>query len=210
MQFLDISVAIGDDLPTWPGDPRPQLHQEQSIAAGNAANVTRLEMGIHTGTHIDAPRHFLADGAPVDDIPLRRCVGPTWVVDLRGVKRIGGNELDRQEIPDGTERLLLKTDNSALWREAGATFQEDFAALTRDGARWLVGSGISLVGIDYLSIQRFDDPPDTHVELLRAGIVILEGLDLSEAQAGSYTLYCLPLKLLGAEGAPARAVLVTE
>lgn len=178
-----------------------------SIAAGDEANVTQLSMDVHTGTHIDAPRHFFDTGASVEDLGLGPFVGPAFVVDTGPVKEISASVLAEADIPEDTERLLLSTPNSA--KPIEPTFDEDYAALTPDGARWLLDSlDLKLVGIDYLSIQRYADAPDVHLSLLGAGVAILEGLRLGEVRPGRYELMCLPLRLVGTEGAPARAILL--
>lgn len=165
-------------------------------------------MDIHAGTHVDAPWHFIPDGKTVETLDLNVLMGPAMVAHLPGVDSVGPEDLDSLDLPKETERLLLRTRNSLLWEAEEGEFQKDFVALTLDAARWVAERGIRLVGVDYLSVQRFNDPPDTHEVLLAAEIIILEGLDLSRVSSGWYDLYCLPLKLVGAEGAPARAVLV--
>jgi len=209
MKIYDISLPISPDLPVWPGDPPVALTRVERIADGAQANVTRLEMGAHTGTHVDAPDHFLDDGRMVDRLDLSVLTGPCRVLHLPDeVRLITADELALAGLPEGTERLLLRTRNSHLWRRTEREFQADFTAISADGAEWLVARGVRLVGVDYLSVAPYDAPLDTHRILLRAGLVVLEGLDLSTVPGGSYTLYCLPLKLAGAEGAPARAILV--
>jgi len=159
---------------------------------------------VHTGTHIDAPAHFLPGGQRVEDLDLEVLTGPCWVADLRGREQIAASDLEALMVPPDTRRLLLKTDNHARW---GPEFDEGYTALLSDGARWVVERGIRLVGIDYLSIQAYRAPDSVHTDLLSAGVVILEGLDLAEVPGGSWELLCLPLKLVGTEAAPARALL---
>jgi arylformamidase len=182
------------------------FYRSLDLAQGDIANDTTISFSVHTGTHIDAPLHFLATGSSVDQAPLNVLIGSVVVVDLSDVEVITAQTLQTLNLPSRTERLLIRTRNSELWRHATA-FQPNFVALTADAAEWVVEQGIRLIGIDYLSIQRFDDGPETHIVLLRAGVVILEGLDLSQVLAGEYELFCLPLKLQGIEGAPARVVL---
>jgi len=191
----------------YKGDPDVVLSRVASLAAGDLANVSRLDFGVHTGTHVDAPVHFI-EGAPgAEDIPLAALVGPARVVDATGfVTDINESAMRGLDIPDGTERLLLKTRNSRLWEKSD--FSAGFSGLTEDAAHHVVGLGVRLVGIDYLSIAPHADPAPTHVALLQAGVVILEGLDLRGVDPGEYTLVCLPLRLVGADGAPARAVLL--
>jgi arylformamidase len=204
MQIYDISVPLVTGLPGYPGDPPVVVESVLTLAAGDGAQVARLTLADHSGTHIDAPSHMLADGAPVDGVPLAALIGPVLVADLRGVAMVGAREL--AELPlAGVQRLLLKTDNSRLWNLPD--FYPDYVALSEDGAQFLLRAGIRLVGIDYLSIERFGGDGAVHRLLLGDGVVILEGLDLSAITAGCYELLCLPLRLAGGGGAPARAVL---
>jgi arylformamidase len=194
-------------MPFYPGDPGAEIKPVRSIEDGHVANLSELELGSHTGTHIDAPRHFEPGGTTVDDMALDTLVGPARVVDLSAAD----DEITRAGLESagaaGAERVLLKTRNSSLWSKT--EFSTDYVALSPDAADYLVESGIKLVGIDYLSIERFhSDDYHVHHALLGAGIVILEGIDLSGVSAGDYELICLPLKIRGGDGAPARAVLV--
>jgi arylformamidase len=209
MEIYDISLPISPDLPVWPGDPPVSLEQVASIGAGAEANVSRLALGVHTGTHVDAPHHFLNDGRTVESLSLEVLTGPALVVRIPDqVKQISSHILNEAGIPPGAERLLFKTSNSSLWQAGVKTFANGFVAVSAEGAGWLVQRGVKLVGVDYLSIAPHNDSVPTHRTLLNAGMVILEGLDLSAVAPGSYTLYCLPLKLVGSDGAPARAILV--
>ncbi|NOY98881.1 MAG: cyclase family protein [Chloroflexi bacterium] len=209
MTLYDISLPISPDLPVWPGDPPIVLEQVTSMDAGGDANVSRLAAGVHIGTHVDAPHHFLNDGRTVEDLPLDVLTGPCFVLHLADdVDAVTAAVLDAAPIPAGTSRLLLRTRNSALWARREREFQTDFVAVTADGAAWLVAHGVRLVGVDYLSVAPFDAPVPTHQVVLQAGMVVIEGCDLSRVPAGNYDLYCLPLKLVGADGAPARAILV--
>jgi arylformamidase len=178
-----------------------------SIERGDEANVTQLSMDVHSGTHVDAPLHFVDVGRSVEELGLGPFVGPAVVLDTGAAKEITAAVLAAAAIPRGTRRLLLRTVNSA--QPTQRPFREDYAALTLDGAQWLVEScDLELVGIDYLSIQRFTEPPDVHRTLLGSGLAILEGLCLQDVVPGAYELVCLPLRLLGVEGAPARAILM--
>lgn len=210
MKVYDISVTLQPGIPLWPGDPPLVLERVQKIEEGADANVSRLDMGVHTGTHIDAPYHFLTDGGLVEDISLDVLIGPAQVIEFpESCDRITAAVLQEAGIKNGVQRLLFKTRNSACW-VGGTPFRDDFIALWPDGAEYLVESGVKLVGIDYLSVAPFTDGVTTHRILLEGGIVILEGIDLSQAPAGDYVLYCLPLKLGRCEGAPARAILQKE
>lgn len=206
--ILDITVPYGTDLPLWPGDPAPQMSLMKSMSGGYRCNVTRLDTGLHFGTHLDAPCHFIEGGKAVEDLDLNVLVGPCVVAHVPGVRDIAVDHLEALDIPDGTVRLLLRTDNSALWETPGHPFYEDYAALTAGAAQWVVDRGIRLIGIDYLSIQLFADAASTtHVVLLGAEVIIVEGLDLRAVASGAYSLTCLPMKIAGADGAPVRAIL---
>jgi len=206
--MLDISIPLDGSTPTWPGSPGFDTGELLSMEKGDPANVSSLTLDVHTGTHVDAPRHFLPHGSTVESLDLGAMVGPVFIVDSGAALAVNADILERASVPEGTTRLLLRTLNSTERDRRPAPFREDFVALTADGAQWVVDRGIRLVGIDYLSIQRFTDPADTHEILLEAGVVILEGLDLVNADpAETYELICLPVLLAGAEAAPARALL---
>ena len=207
--IFDVSLSIGSAMLTWPGDPAVELDPAKRIAKGDSANVSELRLGTHTGTHVDPPFHFI-DGAPtVEALDLGVLVGAAVVVDLQEAgASITPAELDAVAIPDGTERVLFKTPNSRLWSETPVRFPDSYTALTPEGARWCVDRGIRLVGTDFLSIEQKGAPGHpTHVTLLEAGVIILEGLDLSAVEPGAYELVVLPLKIVGGDGAPARAIL---
>lgn len=208
MNIIDISVAISKDIPVWPGNKGPKLRQISNIAEGAACNETHLEMNAHAGTHIDAPLHFIADGSSIDKISPGIFVGPVYVVDLTGVNEITAHSLESAAIPDTTERILCKTKNSALWDSP--VFDKNYVGLTPDAALWLVEKGVKLIGNDYLSVAAFEDAVSVHTTLLKEGIGVLEGIDLSNVDEGAYQLFCLPVKIEGAEAAPARAVLIRE
>ncbi|HFA47541.1 MAG TPA: cyclase family protein [Bacteroidetes bacterium] len=206
-KIIDISVPLSPQLPVWTGEAPVSIEHKMSINNGDDANVTFLKMGSHTGTHIDAPLHFVKDGKTTEEIPLEKLIGPCVVLDCRGLKKISAADLDKLNIPPGTEKLLFKTDNSKRWNQPKHEFYLDYCALTADAAQWVVDHGIHLVAIDYLSIQLYYDPIDTHVILLSNEVVIIENIDLRNVGAGAYRLICLPLKIEGVEGTLARAVL---
>lgn len=211
MKIWDISLAVTPGLPVWPGDSQTVLERYMAISKGNAANVSRLTCSVHVGTHVDAPVHFIENGPTVDQLPLDILIGPVLVVELPNVEAITPDHLENLMLPAGTTRLLLKTRNSALWADPHHEFYPDFVALTSEAARWVVRKGVRLVGIDYLSVQRFRDTnPLTHRILLEVGVVIVEGLNLQGVPPGPYQLICLPLKLVSSDGAPARVVLIEE
>jgi len=207
MKIIDVSVPLHAELPTWPGSAGILLRPIKRMAVGDLENVSRLDCDVHAGTHVDAPWHFVEGGHTAEQLPLDVLIGPAFVAFLPETSAITANDLDGLALPAGTERLLLRTRNSELWAEGVTEFREDYVALTADAARWVVDQGIRLIGVDYLSVQRYGDSPVTHQILLGAGVVILEGLNLATVEPGSYELLCLPLRLVGADGAPARAVL---
>ena len=209
MTIYDISLPISPNLPVWEGDPAVELELILSMDEGADANVSRIAAGVHVGTHVDAPHHFLNDGRTVENLSLDVLTGATFVLHLaEGVDAISAEILDTAPLPLNISRLLLRTKNSQQWTQDSPKFIRDFVAITPDGAEWLVAHGIQLIGVDYLSVAPFDNPIPTHKILLSAGIIVIEGCDLSQVPQGEYVLYCLPLKLMGAEGAPARAILV--
>lgn len=202
-QWIDVSVPIHPRMPVYEGDPAVKVELVQRIASGDSANVSRLDLGAHTGTHVDAPFHFIDGGRTVDALPFNALIGPALVVHLPEAERI-----EAAHLPDlhGHRRVLFRTRNSKAWREPG--FRRDFVALGFSAAQQMVQTGVGLVGIDYLSIEGFRSRGHpVHKLLLSAGIVIVEGLDLSTVEAGQYELVCLPLRILGGDGAPARAIL---
>lgn len=207
MAILDISLPLHRDLPVWPGSPGMRLTSLASLDAGDEVNVSQLEIELHTGTHVDAPRHFLADGPTVERLDLAALIGEATVAHLTETQAVTPADLESLDLPPSTRRLLLRTRNSDLWARHDRHFRPDFVALTAAAARWIAEREIRLLGVDYLSVQRFGDDPQTHRVLLAAGVVIVEGLDLSAVAPGTYELICLPLPLVGAEGAPARAIL---
>jgi arylformamidase len=206
VEWLDISVPIRPGMVSFPGDPEVATELPVSIKAGDVCNVTRLDFGVHSGTHIDAPVHFLDGAGGVEAVPIDALVGRAVVVDGTGLEtHITLADLDTLAIPSGTERVLFKTKNSALWELPA--FSPEFIALTPDAASALVDRGIRLVGVDYLSVAPFGDPGPTHRELLGAGVAVLEGLDLRSIEPGPYELICLPVLIPGSDGGPARALL---
>jgi arylformamidase len=207
MKTYDITVPISPKMPVWPGDPAVTLERVSKIEEGANANVSQLAMSAHTGTHVDAPYHFLSDGDTLENVPLTLMIGRAYVLHLPDVELITAEILEKADLPPRTRRVLFKTRNSQYWTRGEKEFQVDFVALSADGAQYLVDRGVKLVGIDYLSIAPYQNSRPTHEILLKAGVLILEGVNLSEVAQGRYTLYCLPLNLQGVDGAPARAVL---
>jgi len=210
MTIYDISLPISGSLIVWPGDPEVKITQTSRLDKGDTATVSRLDLGAHTGTHVDAPCHFVPGGSSVDTLDLNVLMGPALVVHVLEADALSMDVLERLRIPPGTERVLFRTRNSDLWARGEREFDEDFVAITEDGAHWLVENGVRLVGIDYLSVAAFGEPTPTHSVLLRAGVIAVEGLDLSGMAAGVYQFVCLPLKIAGCDGAPARAILIDQ
>jgi arylformamidase len=209
-RIIDVSLTIGPDLLTWPGDPAVEIVPRSQIARGDPANVSELRIGTHTGTHVDPPVHFVEGAAGIDRVPVDVLVGDCVVADARGFRgQVGPAELDGLEIPAGATRVLLKSDNSELWRHLPTAFPDDYVCLSPEGAKWVVAAGIRLVGVDFLSVeQKGAGGHPTHVELLSNGVVIVEGLNLGDVEPGEYTLAVLPLKIADGDGGPARAVLL--
>lgn len=212
--YYDISVSIHPDLPVWEGDPPVVIRSAASIERGDIANVSRLEIGAHTGTHVDAPVHFVPGRKGVDRLVLDTLIGPAYVVDLSDVvHEVNGRDFERANIPENTRRLLCKTSNCSLWARMPSVFDPDFIGISLDGAQWLIDRGIELVGVDYLGVERFESVGNgapTHHALLKNEMVIVEGLNLSDIPAGDYTLICLPVKIKNSDGAPCRAILIKE
>jgi arylformamidase len=206
-RVYDVSLPVHDGGLVYPGDPEIRIRAHNSIAKGDAANVSALAFGSHTGTHVDAPSHFVPGGDAIDRIPIGRLVGPAVVLDLPGaLAAVGAAELAAHDLR-GQRRVLLKTRNSVLAGRPG--FTSDYCALAPDGAAYLLERGVELIGVDYLSVEPFgSDDFAVHHLLLGRGVVIVEGLDLSDVPAGVYQFICLPLRLAGLDGAPARAVLI--
>src|SRR5262249_35378838 len=198
----DISVPIRPDMHVYDGNPGVSIESHSSIAGGAHANVSRLALGVHSGTHVDGPRHFIDGVAGPESLPRAAMVGPAVVADATDLRTdVDADALAGLDLPDGAKRVLLKTRNSELWNRP--SFTRDFIRLTGSGARYLIDRGVRLIGIDYLSIG----DEEAHRGLLANDIVALEGLDLREVDAGDYELVCLPIRLEGSDGAPARAVL---
>ncbi len=208
MPLLDVSLPLDASLPIWPANPPFDLTPVKRIADGASSNVSRLTLGTHTGTHIDAPRHMI-DGAPtLDQLPLDALVGPGRVVAIETDRAIEARHVDGDAL-QGSTRILLKTRNSTFW--GSPEFRTDFVFLSEEAARALVDAGVRLVGIDYLSIEEYRKPgAPAHKALLSAGIVVVEGLNLTSAEPGPYDVMCLPLRVTGADGGPARVILRRE
>ena len=210
MPIYDISVPISNELPTWPDDPSVQLTVWRSLASGDGVNLSMLNFGAHTGTHVDAPAHFIEGAAKIESLPLDVLIGDAHMIEVPDDLRVINEEFVLAHCTSDTTRVLFKTRNSAFWSESEPQFHTDFTYLDLNAAQRLVEQGIKLVGIDYLSIEKFDSPRhETHLALLSHDVVIVEGLNLTDVPAGKYELICLPLRLRSSkgDGAPARVVL---
>jgi arylformamidase len=206
-KIIDITVPLTTDMPIWPGFKGIRITPTMRMDEGDLYNASRLDLNLHTGTHVDAPRHFVQNGSTVEHLSLDVLIGPSYVAYLPDAADVTPNNLTDLNLPPGIERLLLRTRNSELWAAKTIEFKEDFVALTHEAAQWIVDKKIRLIGVDYLSVQRFADDSRTHQILLGADTVVLEGLNLSNVKTGFYELICLPLRLVGTEAAPARAIL---
>ena len=204
--WIDISVPMYSGMVHWPDNPAVRIERIQDLSRGDAANVSRLELGAHTGTHMDAPRHFLADGAGLDELPLDATIGPARVIPIVHPNAIHPEELEGHRLR-AEERVLFRTRNSGrCWKTD--RFVEDFVYISAAAAKYLVQRKVRTVGIDYLSVGGYaHDGVETHQILLGAGLWLIEGLNLAAVEPGAYELVCLPLRVAGADGAPARAIL---
>ncbi len=204
-RIFDVSMTIHPGMLTWPGNPPLVLERVKDIGKGDSSNVSFLQMGTHTATHVDAPRHFLPQGASVDAIDPARFVGPARLFQLGDISSVTRDILADLDL-QGIKRVLLGTRNSSLLDRP--SFTSDFAFISADAAHYLVELEIDLVGLDYLSVEEYQkEGRPTHHALLEAGVIVIEGLDLDAVPPGEYEIICLPLKLKGADGAPARVLL---
>ena len=212
MPIYDVTVPLSNELPTYPGDPGIEIGEWRALARGDSANVSVVSFGAHTGTHVDAPAHFIPGGSKVESMPLDVLIGEALVVEVPEDVVAIDEAFVTANVAAGTTRVLFKTRNSAFWEESQPQFHSDFTHLNLEAAIWLRDHGAKLIGIDYLSIERFKSGThEVHLALLSQGVVIVEGLRLGDVPAGKYELMCLPMRLhsnLG-DGAPARAVLRT-
>ncbi|HEX8949452.1 MAG TPA: cyclase family protein [Dissulfurispiraceae bacterium] len=204
-QWIDISVPLKQGMICWPGDPPFRIERDADMDRGDEATVSRISAGVHSGTHVDAPLHFILSGESIEKIPPAATIGPARVIEIHDPESIKVEELEGHRILAG-ERILFKTRNSALWRQG--RFQEEFVHITPDSARYLAGREVMTVGVDYLSVSGYRrNEAEVHRILLDGNVRIIEGLDLSDVREGCYDLVCLPLRIEGCEAAPARAVL---
>ncbi|MFN2302961.1 MAG: cyclase family protein [Anaerolineales bacterium] len=211
MKIYDISIPISNQMIVWPGDPPVDIRTICSIAKRDDANVSLVQMNVHTGTHIDAPKHFLANGATTDQIPITKLTGTTLVLEIDPDEVLITSSVLKKHPDWGllkqTKKVLFKTRNSTFWSRHPNLFIRNYIGIEKSGAEILADLELDLIGIDYLSIAPFGDTSQPHKILLSKEIVILEGIDLSDVPPGFYELICLPLSLSSVEGAPARAIL---
>lgn len=211
MKIIDITIPLSERTPVWEGDKGISIDRVAKIEEGSDFNVSRIELGVHAGTHIDGPFHLINDGNTVDQIPLETLIGEVQVVQISAEYDVINEKCLKQINLDPTvDRILFKTSNSDYWENDPYSFNRKYVALNTDGAQYLADLGIRLVGVDYFSVSAYDDLISPHVILLERRIVLLENIDLRQAVPGIYTLICLPIKLIGTDGAPVRAVLMTE
>ena len=205
--WIDVSVGLHSGMVHWPDNPPVRIERMLDIERGDVANVSKISMGSHTGTHMDAPLHFIGDGKGLDEMPFDATMGSARVVEIQDPESIKPDEL-RQHDLQKDERILFKTRNSVRGWPSDDAFDEDFVFISQAAARYLAECGVRTVGVDYLSVGGFrEDGEETHQALLGAGIWVIEGLDLSEIDPGEYELLCLPIKVVHSDGAPARAIL---
>ena len=205
MPLYDATLPLTAEMATWPGEPGPERSLIKSIDGGDPANVSKLTLGVHTGTHVDAPIHFIPGAGGIETVPLEALVGPGMVYDVGDAPAVTATLLETLHIPAGTERVLFKSRNSGFILDR--QFRKDFTYIAHDAAHWLVERGIRLAGIDYLSVEQFGAEPETHRTLLGAGVAIVEGANLRAVPPGPYTVMALPIKLVGSDGGSARLVL---
>ena len=211
MNIIDITIPLSDKTPVWEGEKGITIKSIDRIDDTSDFNVSRIELGVHSGTHIDAPYHLFKNGITADQIPLDALIGGVQVVGIsEGISVIDKNCLMNLDIKDGIERILFITSNSRYWVSDRYSFNRDYVALNSQGARYLVDMDLKLVGIDYFSVSVYDDLIQPHKIFLDHGVVILENIDLRQVPQGLYELICLPLKIVGADAAPVRAVLISK
>ncbi len=210
MTYYDITVPLQNGIPYWPGDEEPKIERYSSLSDGEITNTSRIQCSLHTGTHVDAPRHLFDEGKSIDQLPPETLIGPAGVVDVGEANIIDTAVLQQLSLPK-LPRLLFKTRNSQWWQHPCHPFHPDFVSFTASAAEFLVENGVELVGIDYLSIDGFNSTElSVHKILLSSGVVVIEGLDLHHVPPGTYEMIALPLRIIDADGAPARVILRSE
>lgn len=205
MKIIDISAPLKNDIPSWPGSDGFSMFS-QNLNKINQSSPLTIKMDVHSGTHIDAPSHFLDKGKSIDQIPLNKFCGEVFVADITGESIVSAKLLSSIKIPNKTKRILFKTDNGMWYKNK--SFNKNYIGLDIDAAKWIVDNKVELVGIDYLSIATFNCIKSVHLELLNNNIIIIEGLALANVPEGIYQLFSFPISIEGADGSPVRAVLV--
>ncbi len=212
MKIFDITLPITNDLPVWPGDTPIDIQQTSRIGDGDNTNVSKIQFSVHSGTHIDAPFHFIESGISIDKIPVSKLIGKVYVIEIdNSINLITAEVLkahptrQKWEI---TKKILFKTRNSSNWKLSTNEFQRDYVGIDTSAAEYLTDFNFDLIGIDYLSIAAFDDTIKPHQILLGEECVLLEGVNLENIKQGFYEIYCLPMLIHGSDGAPARAILI--
>jgi arylformamidase len=205
MKLIDVSLPLDPNVPTYPGNTPFHIEAIKRIANGDSSNVSTLHMSGHAGTHVDAPRHFFDDGPGVEQLSLEMLCGRARVIELTTRKAVTADDLAQFDLTEDV-RLLIKTHNSRLW--GSPAFHSDYIGVTEPAAKFLVEHGVKLLGVDYLSVEEFKKPgAPAHRTLLGGGTIVVEGLNLRDVEPGTYEMFCLPLSVVGADGAPARVVL---
>ena len=211
MNIIDISIPLSEKTPVWEGDKGISVPRVAKIEEGSDFNVSRIELGVHAGTHIDAPFHVFENGDTVDQIPLGNLIGRVQVVEIPdGISVINKNCLMNLDFQDGIDRILFKTSNSIYWETDPFSFNKEYVAINSEGAEYLANMDLRLVGVDYFSVSSYDDLKQPHLILLERGIILLENIDLRQVVPEIYQLICLPLKIIDTDGAPVRAVLISD
>ena len=205
--YIDITLPISPSLTVWPGSLAIRFDRISDIHNGDPHTDTDIHLSAHTGTHIDAPSHFIRDGKHLSEFPMEKMLGPALVVEIPAVDVIAGTDLAKLNMPTDTCRLLIKTNNSDLWANPNHEFTSKFVALDKSAAQWLVDFGLDVIGVDYLSIQPFQHGPETHLIILGADIIAMRGLNLASVATGNDELLCLPIRLMETEAAPAIVLL---
>jgi arylformamidase len=209
VQIYDVSLPIHNHMMAFFHDPVAHVHRVRDLDKGDDANVSEIQMGCHTGTHLDAPIHFVVGAPAVESLSLEDLIGPALVVEfLASLQQIHAADLEEAGIPAGTRRVLLKTRNSKDWERMETVFHQDYVGVESDAAEWLIKRGLKVVGIDHLSICPFHDLLTTHRLFFNARTIVIEGLNLTGITPGLYQLVCMPLNIVGADGSPCRVALI--
>lgn len=214
MKIFDISIPISRGMVVWPGDPYPAIRKVSEIKRGDDANVSEISMSVHSGTHIDSPNHFIDNGKTVEQIPLEKLVGDVLIMEFKDETSV----INKEALKDHPQlkallvvkKVLLKTSNSSRLLLKQENFSREYVGIDKSGAQFLANLNLDLIGLDYLSVASFQETEEPHQILLKNEIVLLEGINLHEVPPGYYKLFCLPLSILGSDGAPARTILISE